>query len=88
MDCVLNTGSHSQASLGSQANGSDAYALWSPRHAVGQESGASKGGKGKGFQKFVLGDFPGGAVVKNPPANAEDTGSIPGPGRSHMPRSN
>ena len=30
-------------------------------------------------------DFPGGAVVKNPPANAGDTGSIPGPGRSHMP---
>ena len=31
--------------------------------------------------------FPGGAVVKNPPANAGDTGSSPGPGRSHMPRS-
>ena len=29
--------------------------------------------------------FPGGAVVKNPPANAGDTGSIPGPGISHMP---
>ena len=28
------------------------------------------------------GDFPGGTVVKNPPANAGDTGSIPGPGRS------
>ena len=33
-------------------------------------------------------DFPGGLVVKNPPANAGDTGSSPGPGRSHMPRSN
>ena len=33
-------------------------------------------------------DFPCGAVVKNPPANAGDTGSSPGPGRSHMPRSN
>ena len=33
-------------------------------------------------------DFPGGAVVKNLPANAADTGSSPGPGRSHMPRSN
>ena len=33
-------------------------------------------------------DFPGGAVVENPPANAGDMGSIPGPGRSHMPRSN
>ena len=28
--------------------------------------------------------FPGGSVVKNPPANAGDTGLIPGPGRSHM----
>ena len=34
------------------------------------------------------GGFPGGIVVKNPPANAGDTGSIPGPGRSHIPRSN
>ena len=33
-------------------------------------------------------DFPGGAVVKNPPANAGDMGSSPGPGRSHMPQSN
>ena len=33
-------------------------------------------------------DFLGGAVVKNPPANAGNTGSSPGPGRSHMPRSN
>ena len=31
--------------------------------------------------------FPGGAVVENPPANAGDTGSSPGPGGSHMPRS-
>ena len=29
-------------------------------------------------------DFSGGPVVKNPPANAGDTGSIPGAGRSHM----
>ena len=29
-------------------------------------------------------DFPGGAVVKNPPANAGHMGSSPGPGRSHM----
>ena len=36
----------------------------------------------------VVQGFPGGAVVKNPPANAGDTGLIPGPGRSHMPRSN
>ena len=35
-----------------------------------------------------LWDFPGGAVNKNPPANAGDTGLSPGPGRSHMLRSN
>ena len=33
-------------------------------------------------------DFPGGTVVKDPPANAGDMGSSPGPGRSHMPWSN
>ena len=32
--------------------------------------------------------FPGGAVVENLPANAGDTGSSPGLGRSQMPRSN
>ena len=29
--------------------------------------------------------FPGGAVVKNPPANAGDIGLISDPGRFHMP---
>ena len=33
-------------------------------------------------------DSPGGPGVKNPPANAQDTDSIPGPERSHMPQSN
>ena len=33
-------------------------------------------------------DFSGGAGVKNLPANAGDTGSIPGPGRSRMPQGN
>ena len=32
--------------------------------------------------------FPGSSVVKNPPAKAGDTGSIPGPGRSHMSQGN
>ena len=32
-------------------------------------------------------NFSGGPVVKNPPANAGDTGSIPGPGRFHTLRS-
>ena len=39
------------------------------------------------FKRAVMG-FPGGAVAKNPPANAGDTGSSPGLGRFHMPRSN
>ena len=33
-------------------------------------------------------DFPGGTVDKNPPANAGDMGSIPGPGRFQMPQNN
>ena len=40
------------------------------------------------FKILCSGGFPGGAVVENPPANAGDTGSSPGLGRSHMPRSN
>ena len=36
----------------------------------------------------VLGGFPGGTVVENLPANAGDTGSSPGLGRSHMLQSN
>ena len=38
--------------------------------------------------KKTVRDFPGGAVVENLPADAGDTGSSPGLGRSHMPRSN
>ena len=33
-------------------------------------------------------DFPHGPVVKSPPANAGDKGSIPLSGRFHMPHSN
>ena len=33
-------------------------------------------------------DFLGGAVDKNPPASAGGAGASPGPGRSHIPRSN
>ena len=36
----------------------------------------------------ISGAFPGGSVVKNLPASAGDTGLVPGPGRSHVPRSN
>ena len=52
-------------------------------------SGWAGGGKGQLdiTVKVTPGVFPGGAVVKNPPVNAGDTGSSPGPGRSHMLRS-
>ena len=39
-------------------------------------------------QEYTMEGFPGGTVVKNPPANSGDTGSSPGPGGSHMLRSN
>ena len=45
-------------------------------------------GHGKRDSQRKLKGFPGGAVVENLPANAGDTGSSPGLGRSHMPRSN
>ena len=44
--------------------------------------------KSLAYLKYTLKDFPGGAVVKNPLASAGDTGSSPGPGRSHMLWSN
>ena len=40
------------------------------------------------LRKAVEEDFPGGSVDENLPANAGDTGSIPGPGRFHMPPGN
>ena len=39
-------------------------------------------------QGSALGGFPGGAVLRNPPANGGDAGLHPGLGRSHMPWSN
>ena len=41
-----------------------------------------------GIKDMDMEGFPGGAVVENLPANAGDTGSSPGLGRSHMLRSN
>ena len=35
---------------------------------------------------MLLGDFPGGTMDKNPTANAEDMGLIPGPGRFYTPQ--
>ena len=53
------------------------YASWAELKSIG----AQRQGRG-------LGGVPSGSVVKNTPANAGDTCSIPGPGRSHMLRSN
>ena len=44
-------------------------------------------GQNKQTKKSSM-DFPGGAVVKNPPANAGEVGLSPVLGRSHMPWSN
>ena len=40
------------------------------------------------FTNIETVDFPGGLVVKNLPASAEDMGSMSGSGRSHMPQDN
>ena len=48
----------------------------------------NKGQKLRQVRKQGQGGFPGGSVIKNQPANAGDTGSIPDPARSHMPQSN
>ena len=39
-------------------------------------------------RKMEYRGFPGGSVVKNPPANARDMGAIPGLGRLHVPQNN
>ena len=41
-----------------------------------------------GSQNIWFSDFPGGPVVKNLPASAEDTSSIPGQRRFHIPWAN
>ena len=52
----------------------------------------ARGGRGarrlKESSKLKAQDFPGGPVVKNPPASAGNTGSIPGTGGSYMPWDN
>ena len=69
--------------------------LSSPRMALLLQSPARPHGTNRPQGLFLemqtrdeMGGFPGGAVVENLPANAGDTGSSPGLGRSHMPRSN
>ena len=38
--------------------------------------------------EYHLGEIPGGPMVKNLPASAGNTGSIPCPGRFHVPQGN
>ena len=45
-------------------------------------------GRFKLINMIMLLDFPGGPMLKNPPANIGDTGSTPAPGRVHMPQGN
>ena len=52
-----------------------------PLQALKRDDGATS-------QETWVGDFPGGTVVKNLPANAGDVSSIPALGRSHIPWSN
>ena len=63
------------------------YIFESPVHIVEIEERCVTEARGlEGFKKSVR-NFPGGAVVKNPPATAGDPGSSP-PEGSHMPQSN
>ena len=61
---------------------------WSRRSQCGAREGTEEN-ESKGLKTYLRKKegFPGGAVVENLPANAGDTGSSPGLGRSHMPRS-
>ena len=62
---------------------SSAHGIFSRRdHILGHKSSLGK------FKKIEIGGFPGGAVFENLAANAGETGSSPGLGRPHMPRSN
>ena len=69
----------------------EGHFLWGCRLAGKGETRVGPGSPAVG-SKLLLDkdqeDFSGGAVFKNPPANAGDTGLIPGLGRSHMPQSN
>ena len=57
---------------------------WAP-HPCQDEKKWGEGDRGPGTEEQrvrALGGFPGGSAVKNPPASAGDSGSIPGLGQS------
>ena len=60
----------------------------SPKWPTQRERGGAPATCSLGLLKNMELGFPGGTVVENLPANAGDTGSSPGLGRSHMPWSN
>ena len=66
--------------LGVRGSGSDGQSLWGP-HTVQELLLNWK-------NSYQQNSFPGGPLVKNLPASAGDTGSIPSLGSSHMLRSN
>ena len=76
--------------MGGEVEGSEgpcAGCVWKP--GVPEDSAAARCPLNeKGLKESHFRGFPGGAVVENLPANAGDTGSSPGLGGSHMPRSN
>ena len=59
---------------------------WNIKEQQEKKVGDATNNKMVDLNPTILG-FPGGAVVENLPADAGDTGSSPGLGRSHMPRS-
>ena len=56
-------------------------------HTLGGEGGKKEMGEMQCSlnKRELIRGFPGGSVVKHPPASLRDMGSIPGPGRSDMP---
>ena len=73
--------------------GTFSSALWTkltaaPQHLYAGSASAPLYRMGFDVQYSPALGLPSGLVVGNPPTNAGDTGSIPGPGRSHMLQSN
>ena len=61
--------------------------LWREKLAKPSKSAMLNTSASSEDKKMPLLSFPGSSVVKIPPANAGDTGSIPSLARSHMPPS-
>ena len=76
---------------GGQKGAEEILAIQQEGHETGQGCTGARAQEGKEEpERFGVGgkDFPGGEVDRNLPANTGDIGSIPSPGRFHMPWSN